>query len=284
MKMSSYSDLKKRIAYLEKLRDLYRSGFNERETQAYAVLPILRILGWDDSEVEEMKFEYPVAKAGSKKFVDIVLLLSGGNKIFIEAKAFQVSLKNKRPREEKTPEQQLFDYCKKASVRYGVLTNGCEWRFYEICEGAADYSKMELCSVINLIKDDRGKSIEDLNKFLKKERVEKSLEWSYRPTKAMRRLVTYLTENPKSTKKDVQAGLGLSPGGAFSMLKRAVEQGYAMRDESKRPYTWSATGKMVLEKAASAKRSETASKLARSKSVTKKTSVESGRSRVKRRN
>ena len=98
---------------------------------------------------------------------------------------------------------------------------------------------------MNLIKDDRGKSIDDLNKFLKKERVEKSLKWSYRPTKAMKRLVTYLAENPKSTKKDVQFGLELSPGGAFSALKRAVEQGYAKRDESKRPYTWSVTGKTV---------------------------------------
>lgn len=283
--MSSYSDLRKRIAYLEKLRNLYRSSFNERETQAYAVLPILRILGWDDSEVEEMKFEYPVgSKAGSKNFVDIVLHLSGGDKIFIEVKSFKTSLTRKDPVTKKLPKRQLFDYCKEEGVCHGVLTNGCEWQFYRIYEGTADYSEMEECLAMNLIKDDRGESIEGLNKFLKKERSEKFLERSSRPTKSMGRLVTYLTENPKSTMKDVQAGLGLSPGGAFSLLKRAVGQGYAMRDESKRPYTWSATGKKVPEKAASAKRSETAIKLTRSISATKKTSVKGGRSRVKRRN
>ena len=64
-----------------------------------------------------------------------------------------------------------------------------------------------------------------------------------------KRLIDYLTKHPKSTQKDVEAGLGYSPGGAFYALKRVVEQGYAERDESKRPYTWSATGKVVPEKA-----------------------------------
>lgn len=71
--------------------------------------------------------------------------------------------------------------------------------------------------------------------------------------RAMKRLVNFLTKHPKATKKDVMAGLKLSPSGAFSTLKRAVEQGYAERDESERQYTWSATDKAVTGRATKAR-------------------------------
>lgn len=169
MKQPNNSDsLNDRIEYLTKLYTTYRADISERETLAYAVLPILRNLDWDDSKIEEMKFEYPV---GAKK-VDIALLLPSGNKIFIEAKAFQASLSRRDPGSKKTPREQLFEYCHAAGVQRGVLTNGREWRVYE--REATNSQEMDLRLKINLIKDDRDTVIKNLNQFLWKERVEKA--------------------------------------------------------------------------------------------------------------
>ena len=66
----------------------------------------------------------------------------------------------------------------------------------------------------------------------------------------MRRVVEYLRKHPGSTKKEIRDALGMSMSGVFSALKKAVEHGYAIRDESSREYRWTATAKSLPEKKA----------------------------------
>lgn len=159
-------DIRERIEYIRQLDTTYRADLNERETQAYAVLPILRALGWDDSRIKAVKFEYPT---GSNNRVDIVLLLPGGDKIFIETKPFQASLSRRDPVSKMRPKEQLQKYLHDGGVRQGVLTNGREWRFYE--KGTAVSPEMGLLKNINFINGDRNTIIDSLIQFLSKEQA-----------------------------------------------------------------------------------------------------------------
>ena len=102
---------------------------NEAQIKSAVILPILRELGWDDSNPNEFKpeFEIPDSQApGKKRWVDYALgsLISGNPcpLVFVEAKnAGNADTKG---------EEQLFYYAANQGVPLLILTDGNVWNFY----------------------------------------------------------------------------------------------------------------------------------------------------------
>ncbi len=97
-----------------------RSGSLENEAQVKqaVIVPILRALGWDDSDPAEFKPEYSVDNGR----VDYALLGKTGPLVFIEAKGIG--------RVDISGEEQLFGYAVNKGVPFLVLTDGDIWGFY----------------------------------------------------------------------------------------------------------------------------------------------------------
>lgn len=91
---------------------------NEAQVKQAVILPILRALGWDDSDPETFKPEY---SAGSGR-VDYALPCHGRPQVFIEAK--------RRGALDVRAEEQLFGYASNRGVPLLVLTDGYHRDFY----------------------------------------------------------------------------------------------------------------------------------------------------------
>ena len=92
--------------------------FDEANTKATAIEPILRELGWDVVDPDEVRREYSV---GSRS-VDYALFCDDTLKVFIEAKRGEESLERHQ--------DQLVRYAFDEGVEIAILTNGATWWFY----------------------------------------------------------------------------------------------------------------------------------------------------------
>lgn len=95
----------------------------EEATKHSLILPLLRALGYDVFDNNEVRPEY-VADIGTKKGekVDYVILQNGQPVILIEAKQVGIPLKNKV--------DQLFRYFSVTSAKIGILTDGVKYLFF----------------------------------------------------------------------------------------------------------------------------------------------------------
>ncbi len=109
-------ELKKLINNLKKSRNL--NSLDEAATKQYIVLNILKILGWDPFNIDEVRPEYSVGK----QKVDYALRYRGRNKVFIEVKKVNENLEKHQ--------EQLLTYSFKEGIKLAVLTNGISWWFY----------------------------------------------------------------------------------------------------------------------------------------------------------
>jgi len=97
-------------------------SMNEENTKATLIEPVLRALGWDTEDVEEVQREF---KAHSRhKPVDYGLLVVRTPRLLIEAKALGENLSDHRW------VNQIMGYASVAGVEWIVLTNGDEYRIY----------------------------------------------------------------------------------------------------------------------------------------------------------
>ena len=112
------------LTRLKEQSDKHRS-FNEDRTKLGIVLPILRRLGWNTEDVDEVYPEFSV----EHRRVDYALVLEGRPAVFIEAKRPSEDLDNE------SHEEQLLDYSFRQTVGLAVLTNGLSWSFYLPREG-----------------------------------------------------------------------------------------------------------------------------------------------------
>ncbi len=101
----------------EKHRDYLAN--NEAATRACLVDPVLRLLGWDVSDPEQVCVEYKV----EGKSADYALMRDGKPLILIEAKSLGAKLKDDF--------WQLAVYAAKTGAVLGVMTNGDEWVFLD---------------------------------------------------------------------------------------------------------------------------------------------------------
>lgn len=94
----------------------------EENTKATLIEPVLRALGWDVEDVDEVQREYK-AKPRDKP-VDYALLLLRSPRLFIEAKGLGEDLADRRWI------NQVMGYAAVAGVEWIALTDGDEYRLY----------------------------------------------------------------------------------------------------------------------------------------------------------
>ncbi len=97
-------------------------NFNEQNTKASLIVPVLQALGWDTNDSDEVHWEYkPKPKYNP---VDFALLLQRTPCLFVEAKALREDLGDDKLI------AQILTYASVAGVQWVVLTNGDEYRIY----------------------------------------------------------------------------------------------------------------------------------------------------------
>lgn len=119
--MSLYDALSKISTQVEKQRPLIAS---EDDTILVSIHPFVRALGYDTQNLAEFRAQFSAdAKSTGGEKVDYAILRDGEPIVFIEAKAAYISLNE-------THWKQLYHYFNAQDVRFGILTNGIEFRFY----------------------------------------------------------------------------------------------------------------------------------------------------------
>lgn len=106
-------------------RRIARTGsraINEENTKATLIEPLLRALGWDVEDVDEVQREF---RANPRhKPVDYGLLMLRTPRLLVEAKALRENLNDHKW------VNQIMGYASVAGVEWVVLTNGEEYRIY----------------------------------------------------------------------------------------------------------------------------------------------------------
>ena len=109
------------IALIRKRIARYQGeSINEQNTKATLIAPLLRALGWDVEDLEEVHREY--RHHPSDNPVDYALLDLRTPRLFVEAKALGRDLSDRKWA------NQIMGYAGVAGVEWVVLTDGNEYR------------------------------------------------------------------------------------------------------------------------------------------------------------
>ncbi len=95
---------------------------NEENTKTTLIQPVLRALGWDVEDIEDVHMEY--RRRPRDKPVDFALMLLRTPSLFVEAKALGQNLNDQKWA------NQVLGYATVAGVEWVVLTDGNEYRIY----------------------------------------------------------------------------------------------------------------------------------------------------------
>jgi len=148
-------ELKKLVKRIDDLKD---SITTEEATKTAIVMPFFQTLGYDVFNPLEFCPEY-TADVGIKKGekVDYAILLNGEPVILIECKCVNEKL-NKH-------DSQLFRYFSTTTSKFGILTNGIDYRFYTDLEepNKMDSTPFFTFNILNL----RDNQIQEIAKFKK---------------------------------------------------------------------------------------------------------------------
>lgn len=106
-----------------KLRDSKKG--NEANTKALLIEPVLRGLGWDTEDLDAVQREVKVYEG---TYLDYALLITGGTKLYVEAKGIAEKLDDKKFI------AQTVNYANNDGVVWCVLTNGVQYRVYKTNE------------------------------------------------------------------------------------------------------------------------------------------------------
>lgn len=116
---------KKLEEYASQVSKRQSSVTDEDKAKLYLIMPFFSdVLGWDCNDPHQFVPEFSPALAKAGECVDYALIdLNGNAVIFIEAKGPGIRLDNQF--------KQLNRYvCLQPTVRFGVITNGCEYLWY----------------------------------------------------------------------------------------------------------------------------------------------------------
>jgi len=154
------------IEKMKKHRSLYEQ--NEMATRSQIIEPILRGLGWNIENPEEVQPNTPVEEG----VPDYSLLKSGKNILFIEAKKMSIDIVQKEVI------RQLAKYCFGEGMKYGVLTNGAVWLLFRAFqEGTTiveriiwktDIENDEITATIRRLNTISKENITDIDNLIKK--------------------------------------------------------------------------------------------------------------------
>src|SRR5664280_1897274 len=106
----------------DRIAKYQRQSIGEQDTKAALIVPVLRSLGWDTEDLEDVKLEYK--RLSSDNPVDYALFLLREPRLFIEAKALGAHLDDHKWT------SQILAYATVAGVEWVALTDGDEWRIY----------------------------------------------------------------------------------------------------------------------------------------------------------
>jgi len=168
--MNSYSEvLTPLVEKIKKFRDLYTK--NEMAVRDQIINPILRHLGWNPENPEEVQPNL-FTEGGVP---DYALLKNGKKILFIEAKNLSIDIRQKKVL------QQLANYSLNEGAKYGVLTNGVVWILVKTFEEGttlkeriiweADLEKEELPNVYRKILTLSKTNIENVEVLVKKAQI-----------------------------------------------------------------------------------------------------------------
>ena len=118
--MSELSDVVEQVR--RKVARYGKTGVNEQNTKATLIQPLLRALGWDVEDLDDVHLEY--RQKGKDKPVDYALLLLRSPCLFLEAKSLG------EPLDDRKWANQVMGYASVAGVQWVVLTDGDEYRIY----------------------------------------------------------------------------------------------------------------------------------------------------------
>jgi predicted type IV restriction endonuclease len=137
-----------------------RREINEQNTKATLVEPVLRSLGWNVEDLDEVQREYRLRS--SDKPVDYALLILRTPRLFVEVKAFGHNLDDSKWA------NQIMGYAAVAGVKWVVLTDGNEYRIYNSHASVPIAEKLfrTVC-----ISDDGDPSVEKTLSLLSKDRL-----------------------------------------------------------------------------------------------------------------
>jgi hypothetical protein len=138
------------------------SAIGEQNTKATLIEPILRALGWDLEDLEEVRREYRRRPADNP--VDYALHLLRTPRLFVEAKGLDENLDDRRWA------SQIMGYAVVAGVQWVVLTNGDEYRIYNAHAPVPVEEK--LFRAIRL--SEEGARAEDVFDLIAKERMQEN--------------------------------------------------------------------------------------------------------------
>ena len=110
------------ISVRERIAKYQAQSIGEQDTKATLIVPILRALGWDTEDLEDVKLEY--RRRPSDNPVDYALFLLRTPRLFIEAKSLGAHLDDGKWA------SQILNYASAAGVEWIALTDGNEWRIY----------------------------------------------------------------------------------------------------------------------------------------------------------
>jgi hypothetical protein len=99
-----------------------RLGIGEQDTKAALIVPVLRSLGWDVEDLDEVKLEYRRRPIDNP--VDYALFVSRTARLFVEAKKLGADLSDPKWA------NQMLGYAMAAGVEWVALTDGNEYRIY----------------------------------------------------------------------------------------------------------------------------------------------------------
>lgn len=117
----------------QKLPGWRRHCLNETSTRTIIIDELLRALGWDVSDPDEVQLEYPTVDS---KFVDYALKLNRKPVLLVEAKALGDGL------EDVKAITQITGYAANDGIVWCILTNGVKWRVYRSVEQCPAPDKM----------------------------------------------------------------------------------------------------------------------------------------------
>lgn len=116
---------------------------NESNTKVKVIQPFLEdVLQWD---IHHMELEYSIQMGGQAHHVDYSLQVSDIPEVFVEAKGCDKSLQEKHV-------NQLRSYLKMQDVSWGLLTNGKEYRLYQLTveDGSTEFHSIAKPSLSDL--------------------------------------------------------------------------------------------------------------------------------------
>ncbi len=147
---------------IERIRQIQKEtidNVNEFTARTSIIFPLLRELDWDTSDPNQLIQEYRAANY-FQHTVDIALQFGGEVFIFLETKQPRSDLAKFR--------DQLVEYCRLATVKMGILTNGIKWEFFYVNSKS---SEVQPVVSLDLRDHDLNTVEENLNALLRRENV-----------------------------------------------------------------------------------------------------------------